>query len=150
MNLKRRRRCVCCRQLFFPDARSRHRQEFCSRPACRKASRVLSQLRWRTKPENQDYWRGSQQVERVRGWRETHPEYWKRVAREGSSTLQDDCVPKNPLLVGLVATIARSTLQDDIVAACRRLVTKGRAILDKQTTARSQAVESARKRPKPA
>jgi hypothetical protein len=110
----------------------------------------LSQLRWRTKPENQDYWRGAQQVERVRGWREAHPEYWKRVAREGRSTLQDDCVPENPLLVGLVATIARSTLQDDIVAACRRLVAKGRAILDKQTTARSQAVESARKRTKPA
>jgi hypothetical protein len=35
-------------------------------PECRKASKVESQRRWLSKPENQNHFRGSANVERVR------------------------------------------------------------------------------------
>jgi hypothetical protein len=71
-------RCICCKQVFTPDPRSRHRQLFCSAPACKKASKALSQKFWHAKPENQNYWRGPDQLERVRAWRKLHPFYWKK------------------------------------------------------------------------
>src|SRR5437773_314224 len=37
------RRCLSCKLPFTPDPRSRHRQLFCSDPACKKASKALSQ-----------------------------------------------------------------------------------------------------------
>jgi len=76
------RKCLSCKHLFTPDPRSRHRQLFCSDPACKKASKALSQKYWRAKPENRNYWRGPEQVERVRIWRNAHPQYWKRWVRK--------------------------------------------------------------------
>jgi hypothetical protein len=76
------RRCLSCKHLYTPDPRSRHRQLFCSEPACKKASKALSQKYWHAKPENRNYWRGPEQVERVRGWRNAHPQYWKRWIRK--------------------------------------------------------------------
>jgi hypothetical protein len=150
MKPKRLCRCACCEQLFFPDPRSRHRQKFCPEPACRKASKAASQRRWRSKPENQDYWRGAEQVERVQLWRKANPHRRKRVLQEDcprdavvkivksdteAAPLQDDCLPSNPLLVGLIAALAGSALQEDIAAACRQLIAKGREILRRQSRA---------------
>ena len=78
----RRRKCLCCKRIFLPDPRTRHQQQFCSDRPCQKASKKVSQERWRAKPENRDYWRGPEHVERVRAWREAHPWYWKRAARQ--------------------------------------------------------------------
>ena len=89
----RRRRCACCQKLFLPEPRSRHCQRFCSQPACRKASKSASQAHWRGKPENRDYWRGPEHVERVRAWRKAHPQYWKPGVHSTESALQDDCRP---------------------------------------------------------
>lgn len=162
----RRRRCPHCKKLFIPDPRSRDRQRFCYAAACRKASKVLSQQRWLAKPENQDHWRGPSEVRRVQEWRKEHPDYWKRGTRRRGTLqddfraesalaksrkrirklapLQDDFLPDDPLLAGIIASLAGSTLQEDIAATCRRLIAVGRDILRRKTTA--EAVSSA---PKP-
>src|SRR4051812_27145131 len=108
----RRKRCLCCKELFEPEARSRYHQKFCSRTACRKASKSLSQRRWNQKAENRSYWRGAEQVARVNAWRRSNRA--KKIRPGG--LLQEDCVPRSPLLVGLIATLVESTLQDDIAA----------------------------------
>jgi hypothetical protein len=154
----RRRRCHHCEKLFSPDPRSNYRQKYCSAPACQKASKLLSQQRWRAKAENKGYWVGPEEVRRVTAWRKANPQYWKRPARRRGGTLQDDCraentdskgvsrgekeaplqddcIPDDPLLAGVIATLAGSTLQEDIAAMCRRLVAVGSEILRRQTTA---------------
>lgn len=62
----RQRECINCKRAFVPDPRSHHRQMFRSNPACKKASKALSQKFWPAKPENQNYWHGPDQLERVR------------------------------------------------------------------------------------
>lgn len=149
---RRRRRCFCCKELFHPDPRSRCRQRFCSKADCQKASKALSQARWRVKSGNQDYWRGAEQVERVGSWRKAHPGYWKKKAPQAESTLQDDCptqaigpeqlkleltpallqedsFTEHPLMVGLISMLTTSTLQEDIASTRRRLIARGHEIL---------------------
>ena len=75
MTKNKRRRCLHCRHLFHRHPRTRTQQRFCSALACRAASKKASQQRWLRKPENQDYFCGVQHVNRVRAWREKHPEY---------------------------------------------------------------------------
>ena len=79
----RRRRCLCCQKLFGSDPRLRHRQKYCSEPECRAASKRSSQRRWLRKPENQDYFRGEQHVDRVQAWRVQNPGYWRKPALIG-------------------------------------------------------------------
>jgi hypothetical protein len=132
--------CLCCKQLFIPDPRSRGRQRFCSKRDCRKASKKESQQRWASKPENKDYWRGPEQVARVQAWRKNQPEYWRRAAKKialqekiPASPLQDVILPTDPLIIGLVSVIAGGTLQDKIAATCRDLIAKGCEVLQMQS-----------------
>ncbi len=147
MKTNPRRFCPYCKRWFVPNPRCRDRQKACSDPACKKARKADAQKRWLAKPENKDWWRGSENVQRVREWREKTPQYWKRSAAKMKGTLQDDCpaqaampehdkatppgplqddwLPEDPLLVGIISNLARSTLQDDIVAMCRLLVRVG-------------------------
>ena len=78
MTKKKRRRCLHCRHLFHRNPRTRTQQRFCSATACRAASKKASQQRWLRKPENQDYFRGVQHVNRVQAWREKNPEYGRK------------------------------------------------------------------------
>jgi hypothetical protein len=135
------RKCLCCKQLFIPDPRSRGRQRFCWKRECRLASKKESQKRWACKPENRGYWCGPEQVERVRAWRKEQPEYWRRATNKIAlqekippPPLQDMILPTDPLIIGLVAMIAGGTLQDKIAATCRDLVAKGYEILRTQST----------------
>jgi hypothetical protein len=144
-------KCLCCKRLFIPDRRSRGRQKFCSERECRKASKKESQQRWAGKPENRDYWRGPEQVARVQAWRKRQPEYWRRAAKKIAlqekippAPLQDHIIPKDPLIVGLVAVIAGSTLQDTIAATCRDVIAKGCEVLQMQ----SKRVASPSERPR--
>jgi hypothetical protein len=146
------RQCLHCKELFDPDPRNRWHQQFCTKPECRNASKAESHRRWLSKPENQDQFRGSANVERVRQWRKANPDYWKR-AKKSSGTLQDlvpsqapkpqPVAPKtspaplqdlfsvqDPLLVGLIAHLIDSPLQDHIEQTTLRLLAKGRTILD--------------------
>lgn len=159
MPQRRRRRCLCCKDLFLPDPRSRYHQRFCSRDQCQKASKAHSQARWRAKGGNQNYWRGATEVERVRSWRKAHPGYWKMKAPQAEGTLQDDCsaqavepeqfslelapaplqedsLAQHPLMLGLISMLTTSTLQEDIASTRRRLIARGHEILGMVPSAR--------------
>lgn len=154
MSRKRtRRKCRCCSQMFVPDPRAVDRQQYCFKPACRKASKAAAQRRWLSKDGNGDQFRGPNEVDRVRRWRQAHPGYWRKknpasqrtqpaanpapnpdqsscnVPRSLPRTLQDDCPAQDPLVIGLISMFTGSTLQDDIAATTRQLLLRGRNIL---------------------
>ena len=157
----RRCKCLHCKMLFVPDYRNRGRQKYCSTPECQRVSKRARQARWLSKPENRDHFRGAENVERVRQWRQAHPGYWKRCPRPAvrtlqdacsaqpsvikgltpvtlptacPGTLQDVCQAQAPLLVGLISKFTDCTLQDDIVLFVRRLIAKGQDILDQPSS----------------
>lgn len=139
-----RRKCTCCRKLFSPDPRNRRHQRYCPEPVCRAASKAASQARWLAKPENQDYFRGPVNVARVQVWRSRHPGYWRGGQRAGAalqevsiaqpivfqakttdvtrSPLQEALTAHPAVLIGLIAHIVGTPLQDDIVRATGRLL----------------------------
>jgi hypothetical protein len=148
----RKHRCKHCRLFFHPDPRNARKQQFCSTPECRKGSKAASQQRWLKKPENQDYFRGPDNVRRVQEWRKTHPGYWRRKACPkqgplqdllskngeenpsvettlGKEALQDLLSAQHLVLLGLIAHLTSSALQDEIVATARRLQQLGNDIL---------------------
>ncbi len=149
MTNKRKSKCRNCRQLFKADARNRGRQKYCSRPTCRAASKAHCQQRWLARPENQEYFRDAENAERVRRWQRAHPGYWRDTARYRRRTLQDPCRVQvvdrtedigllalqdalrcqGPVLLGLIATLTDSALQEDIAATSRRLLQLGQDIL---------------------
>jgi hypothetical protein len=151
MGCGERRKCKCCRKLFRPDPRNRRHQYYCSAPACRAASKAASQARWLAKPENQNYFRGPVHVARVQAWRSGHPGYWRKgrhtdpalqdVSRvqPNSSTDKTDDLAGSPLqevlsaqpavLIGLIAHLVGTPLQDDIVRTADRLLRLGKDIL---------------------
>ena len=150
----RKRKCLCCRIFFTPDHRNLQRHGYCSKPECRKASKAASQKRWLAKPENRDYFRGPQNVQRVQEWRMAHPGYSrkKKEALQESlsvkalknpdvkptliasqpvfgSALQDLLTSQPAVLIGLIAHLTDSPLQDDIAKTARRLQKLGNDIL---------------------
>jgi hypothetical protein len=152
MKKYRKHKCRHCHEFFVPDPRNRHHQHYCSRAACRKASKAASQRRWLSKPENRNYFRGSAHVARVRAWRAVHPGYRKRTGIQGEKALQDrypvqsadkqghsgdltgsslqDLLSRQPLvLIGLIAQLTDSTLQEDIAQSGRALLQLGQDIL---------------------
>lgn len=141
---QRRRKCRNCGELFRPDPRNLRHQRFCSKSSCRGASKAESQRRWLAKPDNRDYFRGPENVERVRAWRAAHPGYWRRLSANTRSALQEHSLTQaadnteqsaslvnSPLqelshaqplvLMGLIAQLTGATLQEDIAKASRRL-----------------------------
>jgi len=146
-----RRKCKCCLTLFRPDPRNRRHQRYCSATACRAASKSASQARWLATPENLDYFRGPVNVARVQAWRSRHPGYWRRGRRVGPalqdhsmaqpldsiieaanlarSPLQEVLTAQPAVLIGLIAHIVGSPLQDDIVRTTDRLLRLGQDIL---------------------
>ena len=151
MKRERRRKCLCCGNLFRPDPRNRRHQRYCSQPACRKASKAASQRRWLAKSENRDYFRGPENVARVQAWRAAHPGYWRRPGNSApalqdvshaqaiepaahsvtlaSAALQDVFSAQPAVLIGLIAHISDSTLQEDIALTSRKLLQLGQDIL---------------------
>jgi hypothetical protein len=153
-------KCQNCHDFFLPDARNAKRQKYCSKPACRSASKSASQRKWLNKPENQDYFRGPDNVKRVQLWRRAHPRYWRRKPAASQIALQDSLIcqpventsnshglPPTALqdllttqafvLLGLIANFTGTALQDDIDLTLRRLQQLGRDIAHQHIT-RSQ------------
>jgi hypothetical protein len=93
MSRRTKRKCLHCGQWYMPDPRNLTRQKYCSEPACRKASKSASQRRWLRKPENRNYFRGTDNVQRAQEWRKAHPKNTgkNRVKEKPSPQLQDDC-----------------------------------------------------------
>jgi hypothetical protein len=85
------RKCCHCREHFVPSPNNRHSQRYCSKPLCRKASKAAAQAKWINKAENRHYFRGAENVERVRQWRRRHPGYRRKntAAGEATAALQD-------------------------------------------------------------
>jgi hypothetical protein len=138
--------------MFHPDPRTRDRQRHCGAETCRKASKAWRQQRWAAKPENRDYHRGPQAVERVRRWRAAHPGYWRKkppvpeeALQDDSTTqptadqqvkcctvlsaLQDDSGAQVSLLLGLISCLTGDALQDDIVKNIRRMQDRGQSLM---------------------
>jgi hypothetical protein len=81
-------KCLHCREFFLPCSNSRHLQRYCAKAECRKASKAAAQAKWLQKSENRSYFRGPENTERVRRWRERHPGYWRKK-RSSPVALQD-------------------------------------------------------------
>ena len=139
-----RRKCAGCKHSFLPDPRSQHPQEFCARAKCRAASKAESQRKWAAKPKNEGYWRGQHYVDNVRLWRAKNPGYWKGPGRARKRTLQEHKLPDDPVIAGIIAVLAGSTLQEQIERTYRALVAQGREILRTEKAARGKAAAPAR------
>jgi hypothetical protein len=152
MKRQRKRKCLNCGAWFLPDPRNVRHQRYCSQAACRQASKAASQRRWLDKPENRDYFRGAEQVARVQRWRAEHPGYGRRAGAATAAALQDGfpaqaieikgesaCLGGDALqealsaqpavLIGLIAHLTDSSLQEDIARSTRRLLQLGQDIL---------------------
>lgn len=148
-----KRKCRYCRELFVADPRNRRHQKACAKPECRAARKKEAQARWLARPENRDYFRGTQHAERVRGWRKCHPDYGRKPKEaKGPRALQDDLdsqpvdkeqvkssfepsalqdvlSTQHPLVVGLISNLFDHALQDDIAHTTRALIDRGCRIL---------------------
>ena len=160
---------MCCGELFRPDPRNVGRQQYCTEAVCRKASKKASQARWLA--NNPDYFKGDAHVTRVRRWRAANPGYAQGRVRKPlalqdplsaqvidlnqesgdfrdktpGETLQDLLSDQTPVLIGFIAHLIDSTLQDSIVESVRHLQSLGADILatggshDRQTSASPRA-----------
>jgi hypothetical protein len=156
MNPVGQRKCCQCKQFFVPDPRHRERQRYCVAPTCRRASKAASQASWLGRPENRDYFRGPENVARVQAWRAAHPGYGrgprqpraalpeplqemmnvqtapaqKAAKGDDAVALQETWRSQPPLLVGLIAHLTGTALQEDMAPVMRRLITRGQALLE--------------------
>ena len=154
---QRQSKCLCCGDHFTVDVRNRGRQKYCAKLNCRAAGKAARQRRWLGKPENRDYFRGPVHVERVRAWRADHPGYWRGHRRDPGTALQDALVPQvvelteriedpsvlalqdalsaqGPVLIGLIAHLSDSALQEDIASTARGLLQLGQDILARKVS----------------
>jgi hypothetical protein len=146
----KKKKCRHCRRLFVPDPRNYDRQNYCRKPECRKASKTVSQKKWLRKPENKNYFKGADHVERVRNWRKNHPGYWKRsksktalqdpliaqhaektgyIDQKNADALQDLLLAQPPVIIGLISNFIGSPLQDDIANTLLAMQQSGQDIL---------------------
>ena len=58
MTTQRQRKSLNCGQLYCPDPRNLRHQRYRTAPACRKASKAMSQAHWPSNPQNRNYFRG--------------------------------------------------------------------------------------------
>lgn len=148
------RKCLNCDQYFIPHPRSKGRQRFCSEADCRQASKQYSQRKWLNKPENRDYFCGPDHVRRVQRWRKKTPGYWisqrsrpdtlpplqdPLLAQQADiieekglftvSALQDVLITQPFVLLGLIAQLTGTLLQDDIADTLQRLQQLGEDLL---------------------
>ena len=150
------RKCLHCHTFFKPTPQSKGRQKYCSDVVCKKASKRSSQQKWLAKTENVDYFKGQSNVQRVQQWRAKNPGYWKRAQNgQGNSdalqeplmvqvtdkynktrdlntdALQELLTAQPFILIGLIAHLTGSALQDDIVSTGHKLRQLGEDFLHK-------------------
>jgi len=107
---------------------------------CRAASKAASQARWLAAPDNQNYFKGPTHVARVREWRSRHPRYWSRarplqdhslaqpidfpreVGDFARPALQDLLIAQPAVLIGLIAHLVGTPLQDSMPHAALNLL----------------------------
>ncbi len=151
MKRRRKRKCLGCGVGFHPSPQNRDKQRFCGKSECALKSARASQRRWRSK--NPDYFKGPENVLRVRRWRERNPGYRRRKkgglnaevlqedwiaqsvvhksdnAELNRFALQEDWFLQTPFIVGLIANLSGNALQEDIAVGLRNLHKRGQEIL---------------------
>jgi hypothetical protein len=160
MGMTKKIKCRHCKRLFVPDCRNRIRQRYCQNPDCRTASKAASQQKWLQKPENQDYFKGPLNTQRVVQWRKQHPGYWRRSKRRhalqdrlntqaseidkdnADFALQDLLNSQPAVILGLISNLIGSALQDDIAQTLRRMQQSGQDILYCQPAAKGGHCDS--------
>ncbi len=161
MKTIKKKKCYNCSKLFCPDPHNGNRQHFCKEKECRKASKADSQKRWVEKPENQDYFSGIKNVERVQDWRKNHPGYWRRNPRKKIIALQEiikqqpieniidtsnldfgalqDVINAQPVvLLGLISNITGIALQENMAITIGRLLQLGLDIINPSTLSKGE------------
>jgi hypothetical protein len=149
---RRKRKCKSCGALYMPDARHIRDQHYCSKPACQTASKRASHERWLHSGKGAEYRDPEENKRRVRGWRESTPGYWRRTVRKrpvalqdtteseavdretvasslAVSALQEALFSQHAMVVGLIAHLSGSALQDTMAETTRRYVLLGQDIL---------------------
>ena len=152
---RRKRKCKCCHELYMPDVRHFHDQNYCTKAECRHASKLASHRRWYCSDKAADHRDPDENKRRVREWRAAHPDYARLtggrrhralqdttnlqgVDAQGVATsligdaLQDMNFLQPALVVGLMSQLTGSALQDTIAETSRRLVLLGHDILGTQ------------------
>jgi hypothetical protein len=142
-------KCLHCKKFFLPDRRNvfhlgvRH-QKYCSEKACQVASHRAAQRKLRASPKRP---KPEDEVERVRAWRAKQREQAQAKAgvlrddcpsevvdrqedSSGTVVLRDDCLDRNPLIIGLISQLS-GVLRDDIEPVLRSLHSRGQMILGK-------------------
>ena len=136
----------------MPDKRHFGDQKYCSKPDCRHASKQASHRRWYRSDKGTDHRDPDENKRRMREWRESHPKYWRRTGKGAAGALQetkmseatdskdvtaslnDDALQdvnflQPAMVVGLIASLTGSALQDSIAETSRRFVLLGQDIL---------------------
>ena len=79
----RRKRCLCCKELFEPDPRTKGKQRYCSRNACQTKRQRQNESDWRIK--NPDCL--AEQYKQTRLWNKARPDY-SRQRRKKSPQIE--------------------------------------------------------------
>jgi hypothetical protein len=139
-----KRKCLCCGEFYPPDHRNVRHQRYCSKPACHAESKAQSQRRWQQRPQNQNYFRGPENSQRLKDWRKRNPGYWRKRNASAPVPLQEVCqeqmapneevtsvktsdalqevfLMQPAVVVGLISMMTGHALQEDIVATARVL-----------------------------
>lgn len=127
-------------------------QKYCCKPECCAASKKASQRKWLMSEKGAEYRDPEENMRRVREWRKEHPFYWRHTAKKPGIALQDTTKLQHPdnervtaslnrcalqdmnflqpaLVVGLMAQLTGSALQDTIAETTERLLLLGLDIL---------------------
>ncbi len=71
---RKRKRCQCCKELFYTDPRTKGKQEYCSKKECQKKRQRKNESDWRKR--NRDCF--LDQYKQSRQWHKDHPGYSKK------------------------------------------------------------------------
>lgn len=148
--LRRKRKCIHCNELFVPDYRNVRHQRYCSKDDCVKASKAASQNKWLSSSKGDGYFNDPYHIQRVREWRMRNPRKSKQKSQKRpyvlqdvltsqsavnqrlnpKSALQELCTMQPLLLIGLIANLTGTVLQDDIEQCAHRFIDSGKDILN--------------------
>lgn len=83
-NIRRRKKCLCCRELFEPDPRSKGNQAYCSKKECQKKRQRKNEKDWRKRnPECVE-----EQYKNTRLWNKEHSDYSRKRRTEKPKLLE--------------------------------------------------------------
>ena len=136
-------KCAHCGQKFTVNPRLGKRHRYCGHAECRRMAKADSQRRWLSKPENDGYFKGAGNALRVRLWRAANPRpkasNSQRVVQRLTTPrlsaalkacgVQDLSERQLALMLGVLSTLARTSVQEAIARKIRQLMFAGYAVL---------------------